>query len=46
MVRKIQATEYAHMSNIQVITRVAEGFLAVAATGVSVLVIQFAMLAG
>jgi hypothetical protein len=34
------------MNNIQVITRVAEGFLAVAATGVSVLVFQFAMLAG
>jgi hypothetical protein len=34
------------MSNIQIITRVAEGFLAVAATGISVLVLQFAMLAG
>jgi hypothetical protein len=44
--RSIQSTEYAHMNNIQVIKRVAEGLLAVAATGVSVLVFQFAMLAG
>jgi hypothetical protein len=34
------------MNNVQVITRVAEGFLAVAVTSVSVLVFQFAMLAG
>src|SRR5580704_1323205 len=45
-VRKIQSLEHMHMNNIQVITRVAEGLLAVAATGVSVLVFQFAMLAG
>jgi hypothetical protein len=45
-VRKIQSMEHVHMNNIQVITRVAEGLLAVAATGVSVLVFQFAMLAG
>ncbi len=34
------------MKNIQVIERVAEGLLAVTATIVSVLVLQFAMLAG
>jgi hypothetical protein len=34
------------MNNIQVIERVAEGLLAVTATVVSVLVFQFAMLAG
>jgi hypothetical protein len=34
------------MNDIQVITRVAEGLLAVAATGVFVLVFQFAMLVG
>jgi len=34
------------MNNTQVIIRIAEGFLAVAATGVSVLVFQIAMLAG
>jgi hypothetical protein len=34
------------MNNIQVIERVAEGLLAVAAMGVSILVFQFAMLAG
>jgi hypothetical protein len=45
-VRKIQSTEHVHMNNVQVVTRVAEGLLAVAATGVSVLVFQFAMLAG
>jgi hypothetical protein len=45
-VRKIQSVEHVHMDNIQVITRVAEALLAVAATGVSVLVFQFAMLAG
>jgi hypothetical protein len=45
-VRSIQSTEYAHMNNIQVIERVAKGVLAVTATVVSVLVFQFAMLAG
>jgi hypothetical protein len=34
------------MENIQVIERVAEGLLAVTATVISVLVLQFAMLAG
>ena len=34
------------MNNIQVIERVAKGLLAVTATVVSVLVFQFAMLAG
>jgi hypothetical protein len=33
------------MDNIDYFTRVAQGLLAVAATGVSVLVLQFAMLA-
>jgi hypothetical protein len=33
------------MSNIDLITRIGQGLLAVAATGVSVLVLQFAMLA-
>jgi hypothetical protein len=33
------------MSNIFYFTRVAQGLLAVAATGVSVLILQFAMLA-
>jgi hypothetical protein len=33
------------MSNINFITRIGQGLLAVAATGVSVLVLQFAMLA-
>jgi len=45
-VRSIQSAEYIHMNNIQVIVRVAEGVLAVAATGVSVLAFQFAMLVG
>jgi hypothetical protein len=31
------------MSNIHLITRIGQGLLAVAATGVSVLVLQFAM---
>jgi hypothetical protein len=34
------------MNNIHFVERVAEGLLAVAATGVSVLVLQLAMLAG
>ena len=33
------------MSNIDLITRFAEGLLAVAATGATVLVLQFAMVA-
>ena len=33
------------MSNINLITRIGQGLLAVAATGVSVLVLQFAMVA-
>jgi hypothetical protein len=45
-VRSNQSTEHAHMNNIQVIERVAEGLLAVTATVVSVLVFQFAMLVG
>jgi hypothetical protein len=34
------------MNNIQVVERITEGLLAVAATGVSLFVFQFAMLAG
>jgi len=41
----VQITEYAHMSNINFITRIGQVLLAVVATGVSVLVLQFAMLA-
>jgi hypothetical protein len=37
--------EYAHMNSTNLITRVAQGFLAVTATGVSVLLLQFAMVA-
>jgi hypothetical protein len=37
--------EYAHMLNSNLITRFAQGLLAVAATGVSVLILQFAMVA-
>jgi hypothetical protein len=33
------------MSNIHILTRIAEGLLAVAATGATVLVLQLAMLA-
>jgi hypothetical protein len=33
------------MSNIQLVSRFAQGLLAVTATGVSVLVLQFAMVA-
>jgi hypothetical protein len=34
-----------HMSDINLIARIGQGLLAVAATGVSVLVLQFAMIA-
>jgi hypothetical protein len=44
-ISSVQITEYAHMSNINFITRIGQVLLAVAATGVSVLVLQFAMLA-
>jgi hypothetical protein len=44
-VRSVQQTEYAHMSNIDFITRIGQGLLAVAATGATVVVLQFAMLA-
>jgi len=37
--------EYAHMNITNLITPVAQGFFAVAATGASLLVLQFAMLA-
>jgi hypothetical protein len=37
--------EYAYMNSKNLITRVAQGFLAVTATGVSVLLLQFAMVA-
>jgi hypothetical protein len=33
------------MSNIDLVTRIGQGFLAVAATGATVVVLQFAMLA-
>jgi hypothetical protein len=33
------------MSNLSLVTRIGQGLLAIAATGVSVLVLQFAMLA-
>jgi hypothetical protein len=36
---------YAHMNSTDLITRVAQGFLAITATGVSVLLLQFAMVA-
>jgi hypothetical protein len=36
---------YAHMNSTNLISRVAQGFLAVAATGASLLILQFAMLA-
>jgi hypothetical protein len=36
---------YAHMNSTNLITRVAQGLLAVTATGVSVLLLQFAMVA-
>jgi hypothetical protein len=45
-VRSNQSTEYAHMNNIQVIERFVQALLAVIATAASVLVFQFAMLAG
>jgi hypothetical protein len=44
-VQSVQPMEYAHMSNINFITRIGQGLLAVAATGVSVLALQIAMLA-
>jgi len=37
--------EYAHMNSTNLIARVAQGLLAVTATGVSVLILQFAMVA-
>jgi hypothetical protein len=37
--------EDAHMNNIDFITRIGQGLLAVAATGATVVVLQFAMLA-
>jgi hypothetical protein len=36
---------YAHMNGTNLIARVAQGLLAVTATGVSVLILQFAMVA-
>jgi len=36
---------YAHMNSTNLMTRLAQGFLAVTATGVSVLLLQFAMVA-
>ena len=45
-VRSIQSTEQAHMNNIQVITRFAQGLLAAGVTTAAVLVFQFAMVAG
>ena len=45
-VRSIQSTEYAHMNNIQVVTRFAQGLLAAGVTTAAVLVFQFAMLVG
>ena len=44
--RSIQSTEQAHMNNIQVITRFAQGLLAAGVTTAAVLVFQFAMVAG
>jgi hypothetical protein len=41
-----QPTECAHMSNIHIIKRIGQGLLAVAATGVTVLGLQIAMLVG
>jgi hypothetical protein len=40
-----QSTEYAHMNSTDLITRVAQGFFAVATTGATVVILQFAMLA-
>jgi hypothetical protein len=37
--------EYAHMNSTNWITRVAQGFFAVAATGLSLLILQLAMVA-
>jgi hypothetical protein len=37
--------EYAHMGNIDLIARIGQGLLAVAATGATVAVLQLAMLA-
>jgi hypothetical protein len=46
VVRSIgSANEYANMSNIDFITRIGQGLLAVAATSATVVVLQFAMLA-
>ena len=45
-VRSIQSTEYAHMNNIQVVTRFAQGLLAAGVTTAAVLVFHFAMLVG
>ena len=42
----VQPTERAHMTNIDIIKRVGQGLLAVAATGVTVLGLQIAMLVG
>jgi hypothetical protein len=44
-VRSIQPMEYAHMGNIDLIARIGQGLLAVAATGATVAVLQLAMLA-
>jgi hypothetical protein len=41
-----QPTECAYMSNIDFIKRIGQGLLAVAATGVTVLGLQIAMLVG
>jgi hypothetical protein len=40
-----QFSQWVHMSNIDFITRIGQGLLAVAATGATVVVLQFAMLA-
>jgi hypothetical protein len=45
-VRSIQSAEHAHMNNIQVVTRFAQGLLAASVTTAAVLVFQFAMLVG
>jgi hypothetical protein len=41
----VRSLRYAHMNSTNLIARVAQGFLAVTATGVSVLLLQFAMVA-
>ena len=43
-VQSVQTRQYAHMSNINLITRVGQGLLAVATTGVTLVILQFAML--